>query len=225
MPKVNVYLPDELATAVRDAGVPVSAVCQRALADAVAATDASATAGDGGRLARFTQRARTVVERAEASGADDPTSVDVLAGILEEGNNLALMVLTAVDIEPPDLVAEAEAALTAGRGAEPAASPAPLGDVLTRAGDEADSLGHNYVGTEHLLLGLAGGPRRDPVVTALATMGARKQVLRVSVVSALAGMAHARSSTPTAALSAPVRSVLEEIRQRLNHLEGARTGP
>ncbi|MGO9344685.1 MAG: ATP-dependent Clp protease ATP-binding subunit, partial [Acidimicrobiales bacterium] len=28
MPKVNVYLPDALASAVKDAGVPVSAVCQ-----------------------------------------------------------------------------------------------------------------------------------------------------------------------------------------------------
>jgi post-segregation antitoxin (ccd killing protein) len=35
MPKINVYLPDDLAEAVRDAGVPVSAVCQRALEQAV----------------------------------------------------------------------------------------------------------------------------------------------------------------------------------------------
>ena len=32
MPKVNVYLPTDLATAVRDAQIPVSEVCQRALA-------------------------------------------------------------------------------------------------------------------------------------------------------------------------------------------------
>ena len=35
MPKINVYLPDDLAEAVRDSGLPVSAVCQRALEDAV----------------------------------------------------------------------------------------------------------------------------------------------------------------------------------------------
>ena len=35
MPKINVYLPDELAQAVKEAGVPVSAVCQRALEQAV----------------------------------------------------------------------------------------------------------------------------------------------------------------------------------------------
>jgi post-segregation antitoxin (ccd killing protein) len=35
MPKINVYLPDALASAVKDAEVPVSAVCQAALSDAV----------------------------------------------------------------------------------------------------------------------------------------------------------------------------------------------
>jgi post-segregation antitoxin (ccd killing protein) len=35
MPKINVYLPDDLAAAVRAADVPVSAVCQPALVDAV----------------------------------------------------------------------------------------------------------------------------------------------------------------------------------------------
>jgi ATP-dependent Clp protease ATP-binding subunit ClpC len=35
MPKINVYLPEDLAEAVREAGVPVSAVCQRALEQAV----------------------------------------------------------------------------------------------------------------------------------------------------------------------------------------------
>ena len=31
MPKINVYLPDDLAEAVKEAGVPVSAVCQATL--------------------------------------------------------------------------------------------------------------------------------------------------------------------------------------------------
>ncbi|WP_241684516.1 type II toxin-antitoxin system CcdA family antitoxin [Actinomadura sp. J1-007] len=35
MPKINVYLPDELAQAVKESGVPVSAICQRALDQAV----------------------------------------------------------------------------------------------------------------------------------------------------------------------------------------------
>ena len=40
MPKINVYLSDELATAVRDAHVPVSAICQAALERAVRGVNA-----------------------------------------------------------------------------------------------------------------------------------------------------------------------------------------
>ena len=36
MGKVNVYLPDDLEVAVRDAGLSVSPVCQAALRDALA---------------------------------------------------------------------------------------------------------------------------------------------------------------------------------------------
>ena len=35
MPKVNVYLPDDLADSVRDLQLPLSVICQRALADEV----------------------------------------------------------------------------------------------------------------------------------------------------------------------------------------------
>jgi len=71
MPKINVYLPDELADAVRRSGVPVSAICQRALEQSVRRVNAirattvsdldSATSGD--RLARFTDRARAALRR------------------------------------------------------------------------------------------------------------------------------------------------------------------
>ena len=42
MPKINVYLPDDLAEAVRTARIPVSAVCQRALEDALQKATAAA---------------------------------------------------------------------------------------------------------------------------------------------------------------------------------------
>ncbi|MDX6415722.1 MAG: hypothetical protein QOG28_342, partial [Trebonia sp.] len=35
MPKINVYLPDDLAEAVKEAGLPVSAICQATLEQAV----------------------------------------------------------------------------------------------------------------------------------------------------------------------------------------------
>src|ERR1700722_2292351 len=57
MPKINVYLPEDLATAVRQSGIPVSPVCQRALAEAV----------------RAVERARKGLELLEKPGLDEPT--------------------------------------------------------------------------------------------------------------------------------------------------------
>lgn len=51
MPKLNVYLPHELAMAVRESAIPVSAVCQRALAQAVEALDVHAVPSPDGTSA------------------------------------------------------------------------------------------------------------------------------------------------------------------------------
>src|SRR5205823_10513836 len=119
MPKVNVYLPDALADAVKDAQVPVSAVCQAALEKAVRdvasmrgteeppAPDQQARTGG---FARFTPRARKAIELAQEIARDVPHDhVDtqhLLIGVIDEGSNLALKVLASVDIEPADLRAE-----------------------------------------------------------------------------------------------------------------------
>ena len=73
MPKINVYLPDDLAAAVRDAQIPVSAVCQAALERAVrdvsalrSSDEAPATEDPAyGPFSRFTGRARKSVMLAE----------------------------------------------------------------------------------------------------------------------------------------------------------------
>src|SRR3954470_4355496 len=104
MPKINVYLPDELAAAVREAQVPVSAVCQsaleRAVRDITSARGADeAPSDDQGRgvFARFTLRARGAVVTAEAKARRIPHSYvgteHVLLGILADDENLAVKVL------------------------------------------------------------------------------------------------------------------------------------
>src|SRR5262249_7303640 len=103
MPKINVYLPDDLAEAVREAGNPVSAVCQRAVEQAVRRVTAiretaltGLTAADlAARLTQFTARARDVLRIAveRASGAPAVGSGHILAGLLAEGNNMGLLVL------------------------------------------------------------------------------------------------------------------------------------
>src|SRR5512138_2467164 len=112
MPKINVYLPDDLADAVRDAGLPVSAICQRALEQAVRRTSAirQALLDDlrpdelAGRLPSFTARLVTAVtlaaDRAKTAGARHVTTADLLAGMITEGGNLALQILTALEIDP-----------------------------------------------------------------------------------------------------------------------------
>src|SRR3954452_20250865 len=104
MPKINVYLPDELATAVKEAQVPVSAICQAALERAgreVPSARGSDEAPDDrvrSRLfGRFTPRARAAVTLAEEAARAVPHNYvgteHVLLGVIDEGSNLALKVL------------------------------------------------------------------------------------------------------------------------------------
>ena len=64
-PKINVYLPDDLAHEVKASGIPVSAICQQALADAVAQTQTGRPGPSGiaaDELSRsFTKRAYGVL--------------------------------------------------------------------------------------------------------------------------------------------------------------------
>lgn len=237
MPKINVYLPDDLAGAVREAGIPVSAVCQRALADAVAAVDgglgADRLAGAGSERteeadhlrSRLTQRAEKVLALAAATAAGTPvTSIDLTDALVEQGNNLALAVLRSLDIDPADLRAELRATESTSRrgsdgGSDGGSNPATLNEVSERAVRAAQDLGTNYIGCEHLLLALLDGTDTDPATLTLRTLGADPDKCRNAVRAALGGITYAQSNLSLSGLSAPVRSILEEIRQRLGRLE------
>ncbi|MGI8667359.1 MAG: Clp protease N-terminal domain-containing protein [Jatrophihabitans sp.] len=229
MPKINVYLPDDLANAVREAGVPVSAVCQRALADAVAAADTGPAVGASGaepdldRLrSRFTQKLTRVLELAgEAAGGQHPvTSVEITEALIEQGNNLALAVLRSLDIDPTDLRGELRATeATSRRSQSGARTAATLDELCERAAAAALALQNNYVGCEHLLLALLAGPATDPATATLHTLGLDRDKAQQAVRAALNGISYAQSNLSLSGLSAPIRSVLEEIRQRLGRLE------
>ena len=228
MPKINVYLPDDLARAVREAGIPVSAVCQRALADAVAAADGAI--GDGQAAAeqpsggwqpnRFTDRARRVFDLAidAAGGQDAVTSVHLVQALVEHGNNLAIAVLRSLDIEPEELASELRATVSAGRRAGEATA-ASLLEVGERAAQVAVELDNNFIGCEHVLLGILNGSERDPARNTLNTMGVDFRTAQHAVRAALSGYSYAQGNLSLSGLSAPVRSILEEIRQRLGRLE------
>ena len=230
MPKINVYLPDDLARAVREAGIPVSAVCQRALADAVAAADGSigATGAEGSadqpsggwQPNRFTDRARRVFDIAiDAAGDQDSvTSVHLIEALVEQGNNLALGVLGSLDIEPDDLLSELRATVSASRRAGEMAA-ASIKEVGERAARAAVELDHNFIGCEHVLLGIVNGPEQDPARATLSTLGVDPVRAQQAVRAALTGYSFAQGNLSLSGLSAPVRSILEEIRQRLGRLE------
>jgi ATP-dependent Clp protease ATP-binding subunit ClpA len=230
MPKINVYLPEDLASAVREAGIPVSAVCQRALADAVAAADGSVGSGAAGagedtagswHPGRFTDRARRVFELAvEAAGSRDAaTSVDLVAALIEQGNNLALAVLRSVDIDQDDLMTELRATAAAARRASDDIVAATLVEVGDRAAAAAAEWGNNFVGCEHVLLAILAGPPADPATATLKTLGLDLVTAQRVVRAALGGYSYAQGTLSLSGLSAPVRSILEEIRQRLGRLE------
>jgi ATP-dependent Clp protease ATP-binding subunit ClpA len=217
-PKINVYLPEDLAAEVRASGIPVSAVCQQALSDAVAGAstaDSPSTTGDPDDLAQsFTKRAYGVFEAARAT-RDEATTVD-LVGALVDSQGLALVVLEAADIDPQDLLDELLGRQTRGGRA------GGLEALAERAVTQARGLGHGYVGTEHLLLGLTAGPPRELARATLADMGLSHESAVRGVTTALSAYTYARDTLTFSGLSAPIRAALEDIRSRLVRLEAAR---
>jgi ATP-dependent Clp protease ATP-binding subunit ClpC len=221
-PKINVYLPDDLAEQVRSAGIPVSAVCQQALADAVAASGAEARSGSAADdLSRsFTKRAYGVLADAEklarASG-HEATTVDLVTALVESGG-LAVVVLEAADLEPQDLLDELRARAARGEVA------GPLTEVTDRAVEQARGCGHSYVGTEHLLLGLTAGPTREVARVTLKDLGLTHESAMRGVATALSAYTYARETLTFSGLSSPIRAALEEIRSRLARLESRAAG-
>jgi ATP-dependent Clp protease ATP-binding subunit ClpC len=109
---------------------------------------------------RFTSRARQVIVYAqgEARTHERIGTEHILLGLLREQQGLAARVLASFDVTSEQV--RAEVLKTLGPGEEPAGGlrQIPFSPeakmVLQHSLREALSLGHNYIGTEHLLLGL-----------------------------------------------------------------------
>jgi ATP-dependent Clp protease ATP-binding subunit ClpA len=224
MPKINVYLPDDLAEAVRDTGVPVSAICQRALEQAVRrigairqlAAEDPADTDLAARLPSLTARTVAVLTLARQSATAAVTSADLLTGMLDEGANLALQVLRSMEVDP--------AGLRQPSTAEPgrhAFSDSAV-NALELAVGEATGLGHNYVGCEHLLIGLAAEPD-GAAGKALRAAGADARAVRRAVSAALAGYAHLRAGTGTPNLDTMMTAVRQELAPLIARVEALET--
>jgi hypothetical protein len=149
-------------------GVSKQAAQQRFVARAVVDADAFT----GGRFSRFTPRAREAVLRGAGHAADAGVgSVEpehVLLGILDDPASLATRALEAVGV-PAERLRERLAASSPATGGGGGDLPFTPGSklLLERTLREALRLGHNNVGTEHVLLallddeGAAGAALRD----------------------------------------------------------------
>ena len=118
-----------------------------------------------------------------------------------------------------DLVEELRARQGRGGGA------GPLDSALRLALEQAEGLGHSYVGTEHLLLALTAGPTRELARRTLADMGLRHEQALRGVATALSAYTYARESITFSGISAPIRAALEDIRSRLVRLEAGLNPP
>jgi ATP-dependent Clp protease ATP-binding subunit ClpC len=109
---------------------------------------------------RFTERARQVVvlaqDEARALKHNYIGTEHILLGLLREEEGLAARVLESLDITVEEV--RAQIARIVGQGDEVTTGQIPFTPrakkVLELALREALSLGHNYIGTEHILLGL-----------------------------------------------------------------------
>ncbi|TDD27611.1 Clp protease [Nonomuraea terrae] len=109
---------------------------------------------------RFTDRARRVVvlaqEEARTMNHDSIGTEHILLGLLKEGEGLGALVLDACGVEIDHVRGFVERMV--GRGAESPGGHIPFTPrakkVLELSLREALQLRHNYIGTEHILLGL-----------------------------------------------------------------------
>ncbi|MBM3243831.1 MAG: ATP-dependent Clp protease ATP-binding subunit [Candidatus Omnitrophica bacterium] len=110
---------------------------------------------------RFTERARKVIilakEEARRFNHDYIGTEHILLGLIREGEGVASTVLQKLGLSLENIRIEIEKLV------QPGPTTQIIGDIpftprakkaLELAAEEARSLGHNYIGTEHLLLGL-----------------------------------------------------------------------
>ena len=158
---------------------------------------------------RLTDRARSVVvlamEEARMLNHDYIGTEHILLGLIREGEGVAAKALESLGIsleavrrQVEDIIGQGQAAPT---GHIPFTSRAKK--VLELSLREALQLGHNYIGTEHILLGLV---REGEGVAAqvLQKLGADLDRVRQQVIQLLSGYTGGKESVPLLAASREV---------------------
>jgi ATP-dependent Clp protease ATP-binding subunit ClpC len=151
---------------------------------------------------RFTEKAIKVImlaqEEARRLGHNFVGTEQVLLGLIGEGTGIAAKTLKAMGVNLKDARIEVEKII--GRGSGFVAVEIPFTPrakrVLELSWDEARQLGHNYIGTEHLLLGLI---REGEGVAArvLENLGVDLNKVRSNVIRMLGETRTSTGGTPT----------------------------
>jgi hypothetical protein len=165
---------------------------------------------------RFTERARQVIvlaqDEARALRHNYIGTEHLLLGLLREEEGLAARVLETLDVSLEDVRAQVERII--GSGEEVTTGQIPFTPrtkkVIELALREALSLGHNYIGTEHLLLGLVR-EGEGVGMRILLDLGVNQDEIRNDVIRLLAGPAGARVEH-VAPLAQDLQAEIERVR-------------
>ena len=142
---------------------------------------------------RFTERARKVMgfarREAQRFHHEYIGTEHILLGLIQEGQGVAANVLKSMNIDLEKIRREVEKIVKAGPAMEPSVQipfTPRAKKVVELALEEASNLGHNYIGTEHLLLALL---REQEGIAAhvLLALGVRLEEVRDEVIEFLGG--------------------------------------
>jgi len=168
---------------------------------------------------RFTESARRVLffARYEVSqlGATSIEPEHVLLGLVRESKGIVARILALSEISPDDIRREIESR-SAFREKVATSVEIPFSAetkrVLQFTAEEADRLGHSYIGTEHLLLALL---REEHSVAAsiLTTLGLRLDEVRRTTAELLGEASVARVSPAHAGVSEQVEQIKLLVQQ------------
>jgi ATP-dependent Clp protease ATP-binding subunit ClpC len=182
---------------------------------------------------RFTDRARLVVDLAQEEARmlnhDHVGPEHILLGLVHEGEGVAGKALESLGISLEAVRHQVEEILGPGRQAPSGRiplTPAAKNLLVDLSLRQALQLGHNYIGTEHILLGLVRDRDRDKTAAQiLVKLGADPDRVRQRVIQLVHGY-QGRKPEPTAADSAgsvpPTSAVLDRLGRNLS--QSAREG-
>jgi ATP-dependent Clp protease ATP-binding subunit ClpC len=170
---------------------------------------------------RFSDPARRVVvlaqEEARLLNHNYIGTEHILLGVIHEGEGVAARALRSLGINLDAVRQEVDEII--GRGGSPPSGHIPFTPrakkVLELSLREALQLGHNYIGTEHILLGLLR-EGEGVACQVLVKLGANLPKVRARVYELLAGGATEETTAervPIPPLSSELREVIEEARR------------